>query len=380
MTERLEAYVAALRGLDSRWMGDLFPTGDRVNYRRRDPERVSRLLGELVNDPVDELIDLWRWHNGQDPRTQQALFCGFIFRRLTIEDVKTFRDFASLAWGAAPRGSAWPDVDEAVPVAWGSEGEVVFVDSGAGAGRGAVFLSDDRRSGPPQRLASSVEEVVDMAYAALVSGRWRLGDDLVLRDAQDPAATQPTTATGGSALTVHLEIYVALLRQQQPHWTADLRPGLPRGDVIDELQRFVADPVGDLVALWAWHDGQDPMRTPLFCGFNFPPMSGALIERFREHAAETHYLAVEEGLFWPEVADLVPVLYHVAGGEWIFVDSGYGPGRGHVYTDGGPHDMVPAIRLGRSLAEVVAMAEAAIAAGWWRLTPDLNITDTRDRV
>jgi hypothetical protein len=378
LTERLEAYVAALRGLDTRWTGDLHTTGDRVSgTRRHDSERVARLLGEFVDDPLDEAVELWRWHNGQDPRTQQPLFCAFLFRRLTGEDVRTFRDFASLSWGATPAGSAGPDVGDALPLAWGADGEVVFVDSGAGSGRGAVFLSDDRRPGPPQRLAASVEEVVAMAHAAVVFGRWRLGDDLVLRHESDPAAAPQTAPPDGPALAERLETYVALLRRHQPHWTGDLRPGLLRAEVVDVLQAFVADPVEEVVALWAWSDGQErTTRMPMFHGFFFRRLSRGRIERFREFAAETRHIAVAEGLFWPEVGDVVPV-FHSAGGESVFVDSGYGPGRGHVYTDGATHDLGPAIRLGRSLAEVVGMADAAVTAGWWRITRDLQIIDAR---
>lgn len=374
----MDAYVAALRGFDARWTGDLHTTGDRVSASRRyDPERVGRLLGEFVDEPLDELIDVWRWRNGQHSRTQQPLFCGFTFRRLVGEDVRTFRDFASLSWGAAPGGSTEPDVGDALPLAWGSDGEVVFVDSGVGAGRGAVFLSDDRRPGPPQCLAASVGEVLATAHAAVVFGRWRLGDDLVLRDGRDPAGSLPASPASGAALSERLDQYVATLRGYQPRWTGDLRRGRSRREVVEGLQSFVADPVEELVDLWAWHDGQERMtRTPLFCGVFFRQLSHGRIERFRELAAETRHIAVEEGLFWPEVTDAVPV-FAGPGGEWVFVDSGYGPGRGHVYTDGGTHDLVPAIRLGRSLAEVIGIAETAVAAGLWRLTPDLDIIDAR---
>jgi hypothetical protein len=175
LTEVLDAYAASLKSADARWTGDFNPG--------LDADRARDVLSEFVVDPVDELVELWHWHNGQHQKTQQPLFPGWMFRPLEASAIATFRDFATETRHiAVTEGLFWPQVTDAIPILFSPGGPWVFQDSGDGPDRGYVFWAETHNLWPAQRIASSLAGAVAIAHGLVDRGTWRLGRDLVLRD------------------------------------------------------------------------------------------------------------------------------------------------------------------------------------------------------
>ncbi len=338
---------------------------------------MREVLGAVVADPVEELAVLWQWHNGQYPLSTQGLAPGMVFLTLSPRSVDWFRvvvgGVREVAVGA---GWSWPAVGDVVPVLVG-EGSWVFVDSGRGPDRGAVFFAEASPPGPAVRVAGSLREFFEIVWFLVEAGWWRLGWDLGLVDVVGGGSVREAPVL---SLVSELEAYRAALVAANPAWTDGLVPGRARAEVLGVLGGWVADPVEELVELWQWHDGQaEGTRNSLFQGMFFWGVDDPRLPLFRDYVHETRHIAVAAGLSWPAVEDAVPVLIS-PGGDAVFVDSGYSADRGCVFTTD-HKDLAPALRVAGSLAEAVGLARLMVESGGWYFHEGryLAVTRTEER-
>lgn len=334
---------------------------------------VRERLEAVVADPVEELAVLWQWRGGQYRLSTQGLAPGMVFLSLLPQSVDRFRVVVGGVREVAVRaGWSWPAVQDAVPVLVG-EGSWVFVDSGRGPDRGAVFFAEASPPGPAVRVAGSLREFFEIAWFLVEAGWWQLGWDLGLVDVVGGGSVRREAPS--LSLRSELEAYRAALVAANPAWTDGLVPGRARAEVVGVLGGWVADPVEELVELWQWHDGQaEGTLSSLFKGMYFWGVDDPRLPLFRDYAHETRHIAVAEGLSWPAVEDAVPVLIS-PGGEAVFVDSGYSADRGCVFAT--VDDLAPALRVAGSLAEAVGLARLMVESGRWYFHEGLYLVDTR---
>lgn len=166
--EALDAYVAAVRRVTGGPVPQLNPPRER--------SAVRRILEELVEDPLEELIDLWSWHDGEmEPLSAFFWTGGGTFHRVDrvrqlLPEVREFLDDDRATDEAV--GEEWPfAIDDVVPVVWDGM-ELTLVDSGSGPGRGLVYNHATSAATPPFVMFTALTDAVDAACYCVDAGYW----------------------------------------------------------------------------------------------------------------------------------------------------------------------------------------------------------------
>lgn len=160
-----------------------------------------------------------------------------------------------------------------------------------------------------------------------------------------------------------LDGYLAAIAEATGGPKPGLNPGLPAREVRRRLATWVAEPVEELVDLWAWRDGEE--GSGLFWGGSFHPLDGRLgdLGSERENLLEHRAIHKAHGVEWTvHPDDVVPVVGD--GGFIAFVDSGLSNTRGHVFAFG-THQLPGPIDMFGSLADAVQAAHYCVQAGYW---------------
>ncbi len=164
----LDAHVEAIRRATGGPVPQLNPGRPR--------EVVRRILAELVEDPVDDLVDLWSWHDGEAGPASTLFWTGggaFYSLDRIMADLPMIRESVAddRAWFEA-EGFDWPyGPDDVVPVL--STGELTLVDSGSSARRGRVYLHPAPSDAEPAfEMFPSLADAIDAARFCVEAGYW----------------------------------------------------------------------------------------------------------------------------------------------------------------------------------------------------------------
>lgn len=178
LTESLDRYVASAKRVAPHWTPNLSPGLDRNSARDR--------LSCLVANPVEEVIDLWTWRDGQGGSpsfwpVSHVLFWGMHF--FPLGDVEKRldgwrEDHTEWRHIGESEGGIWPTpLTELVPVFFVQDWQAcVWVDCGAGASRGRVFYYGQEGEFEPLDMFASLSDTVDAARYRVESGDWTIDE------------------------------------------------------------------------------------------------------------------------------------------------------------------------------------------------------------
>jgi hypothetical protein len=170
--DALDAYLDAIRRATGGPIPDLNPG--------RTPEVCRRILQDLVDDPVEELVELWSWRDGEAEGCR--CFWGGYFRSLdrlevdlpsnreALHDSRILTEAEGFDWAFSPA--------VAVPVVYARYDDTL-VDCGSGPDRGCVYHAGAAHDhAEPVTMFASLTDAVEAARFCVEAGYWvpRVGD------------------------------------------------------------------------------------------------------------------------------------------------------------------------------------------------------------
>lgn len=143
-------------------------------YEPRPRGAVLRQLRRIVPQPVDTLVDLWSWHDGEE-EPSAALFWGGSFPSLDrlegeIDEIRAFLEEERRI--NEQHGTGWPFREaDVVPILHAGL-SYVLVGSGSSPSPGAVYSFSGGEGLPPLEMFPSLQEAIRAATFCVEMGYW----------------------------------------------------------------------------------------------------------------------------------------------------------------------------------------------------------------